>query len=247
MVCLAPVDQPVDHPHAYDTATPTSIDGPLCVVNTHLYFHNGAPHIRTIHASMLAHEAAHFSDEMGGTMGATSISTPTPPAIVLCGDLNSDPTHAPFPGCVELLRSGRLPDTHFDWAVGSGFVFERREEEEEENAAASAQEQAPDASTGPVGATLQLPLCLSSADGFTLPYTNYVRTFVVGVSAVCVCVYVHPCCTFILYVLYMQGMLDYVWHEPMRMRSVRVLPIPPIRETLPALPAPQWPSDHLAV
>ncbi len=185
MVCLVPVDHTTDQAPASQENT---LDGPLCVVNTHLYFHRHAPHVRSIQAAVLAHETARFADSMMQRMADTST-----PAVVLCGDLNSDHAQTPFPGCVELLRAGRLPETHFDWEVGAGFVFEQGslgkvKEEAGDNTPGgkkqtAEQDQAVEVAkpTGPIGATLQMPLCLRSADDFSLPFTNYVRSFMVCV------------------------------------------------------------------
>lgn len=59
-------------------------DGGLCVVNTHLFFHPNAPHIRTIHTAAMLAEADRLLQEVGpGPQGAR-------PALLFCGDLNSD-------------------------------------------------------------------------------------------------------------------------------------------------------------
>ena len=40
--------------------SPTGPEGCLCVVNTHLFFHPYAPHIRTMHTAGILEEAAAF-------------------------------------------------------------------------------------------------------------------------------------------------------------------------------------------
>jgi 2',5'-phosphodiesterase len=113
----------------------------LCVVNTHLFYHPYAPHIRTIHTSAILEEAVAFmsSDEMCGPGISGSVNpdrkmdtdvlseVPQPgsalqlaslrrgqgqslqqgqslkPALLFCGDLNSDLNDG-VPGneCIEM-------------------------------------------------------------------------------------------------------------------------------------------------
>lgn len=58
-------------------------EGLLCVVNTHLFFHPKASHIRTLHAAAMLAEAHAIMQETGRQLGRT-------PALLFCGDLNSD-------------------------------------------------------------------------------------------------------------------------------------------------------------
>ena len=61
----------------------TTEEGLLCVVNTHLFFHPKASHIRTLHAAAMVAEAHAIMQEFGRQLGRT-------PALLFCGDLNSD-------------------------------------------------------------------------------------------------------------------------------------------------------------
>lgn len=166
---------------------PSPQNGPLCVVNTHLFFHKRAPHIRTIQAAILAAEAAAFADR-AALDDADGRDPPPPhavPAVVLCGDLNSSYTGSELPGCLELLRAGRLTEDFADWGEGASFALGPK------GAPPSTKAVAPPVG-GPVGARLQVPLCLRSADGFALPYTNFVEAYEVRVcrttvQAGCVC------------------------------------------------------------
>ena len=56
-----------------------SHDDALCVMNTHLFFHPGANHIRNIHTAAMLNEAEAF-------IKSTSTSS-SPPALLFCGDL----------------------------------------------------------------------------------------------------------------------------------------------------------------
>lgn len=67
-------------------AGPAPRDGPLCVVNTHLFFHPRAPHIRTLHTAALLAEAGALIDEVAGSPALHGRR----PALLFCGDLNSD-------------------------------------------------------------------------------------------------------------------------------------------------------------
>lgn len=53
-------------------------EGPLCVVNTHLYFHPRANFIRTLHTAVMMMEARAVID-----------TTNDSAALIFCGDLNS--------------------------------------------------------------------------------------------------------------------------------------------------------------
>ena len=57
-------------------------DEPLCVVNTHLFYHPRAPHIRNMQMAAILAEAE-------AVMQAQAASVPGRPALLLCGDLNS--------------------------------------------------------------------------------------------------------------------------------------------------------------
>ncbi|KAK9846341.1 hypothetical protein WJX81_001906 [Elliptochloris bilobata] len=209
-------------------------DGPLCVVNTHLFFHPRAPHIRTMHTAALLAEAGALIDEVAGAPALRGRR----PALLFCGDLNSDINDG-VPGAVELLQSGRLPADHWDWTMGAGFSFAP---EEDEPAASPDPAGAPAAASTAGGAAategagglggagnggavhgvdLEHGFRLASVDSLATPFTNYVRGY--------------------------SGLLDYVWHEPGRMAVRRVLPQPPAKELAGWLPSERRPSDHLAV
>ena len=63
---------------------------PLCVVNTHLFFHHAAPHIRTMHVWAILQEAAAFIEESMADAGVADACGGRRPVLLFCGDLNSD-------------------------------------------------------------------------------------------------------------------------------------------------------------
>lgn len=63
---------------------------PLCVVNTHLFFHHAAPHIRTMHVWAILQEAAAFIEASMADEGVAAACGGRRPALLFCGDLNSD-------------------------------------------------------------------------------------------------------------------------------------------------------------
>lgn len=77
------------HAHARPCCT-LYAGGCLCVVNTHLFFHPYAPHIRTMHTAAILEEAAAFLQQaaedprVGAALGGSR------PTVLFCGDLNSD-------------------------------------------------------------------------------------------------------------------------------------------------------------
>lgn len=166
------------HPH-----DPSHQDGPICVANTHMFFHSAAPHVRTIHMAIFVAEVAALADRMAAEDAIV-------PAVVLCGDLNSSYVGTQLPGCLELLRSSRINAQFPDWAVGAKFVYVSKGAAQSADAAALQVD-------GPVGATVHLPLCLQSADAFSLPYTNVVESYEVrgGHGMYCiVCIGDHSAC-----------------------------------------------------
>ena len=60
-----------------------SLDGSLCLLNTHLFFHPQAPHIRTLHVAAMLAEARALAESAAPEL-------PQAPALLFCGDLNSD-------------------------------------------------------------------------------------------------------------------------------------------------------------
>lgn len=120
---------------AAPTSTPTassSADQPLLLVNTHLFFHYMAPHIRTMHTWAIMQEAAAFLQEAvaPGSQIAAALGGRRP-ALVFCGDLNSDLNDG-IPGAIELLQKGRLAGEFWDWAFGLPFSWNKGEEGEGE-------------------------------------------------------------------------------------------------------------------
>ena len=85
-------------------------DGPLCLVNTHLFFHPQAPHIRTLHVAAMLAEAHALAESAATELGST-------PALLFCGDLNSDLNDG-MPGETHLLVSTQM-HTHVPECTGS--------------------------------------------------------------------------------------------------------------------------------
>ena len=83
-------------------------DGASCsllVLNTHLYYHPAAPHVRTLQLAVLLRQAA---KELAANPGTS---------LLLCGDLNSTPET----GVVEYLWKGVLSPSHPEWEHGYKF------------------------------------------------------------------------------------------------------------------------------
>ncbi len=60
-------------------------EAPLAVVNTHLFFHPYAPHIRTMHTAAILEEAWALVEQQQQQQPQQK-----QPALLFCGDLNSD-------------------------------------------------------------------------------------------------------------------------------------------------------------
>ena len=93
---------------------------PVCVVNTHLYFHPGASSIRTLQLYAILKEAETW---LVGSAAAGEVR----PALLFCGDLNSEPDTA----AIELLQTGQVGQDHFEWQTAREFAFRKRGEEGE--------------------------------------------------------------------------------------------------------------------
>ena len=158
-------------PRGRAVAPPTP-DTPLLVTNTHLFFHPGAPHIRTLHVAAALTEAADVADRARAA-GVIVM----PPAPLFCGDLNSDVNDG-VPGTVELLREGVLSSGFWDWGLGASFRYDA-------DGVADAEPGTPLAPPSPRTAPrdgltptdITIPFHLAPSDGLATPYTNLVRGY----------------------------------------------------------------------
>ena len=195
---------------------------PLLVANTHLFFHARAPHIRTMHTYALMREAHTFLrsiEDLGST----------PPALVFCGDMNSDLNDG-IPGAIHLLQHGRLPADHWDWSYGVQFKWESEDsslcdevqkmEDTDLHHLHPCPPHSPEEAV--TGVDLSLPWALAAADDLKSGFTNYVKGY--------------------------QGLLDYIWYDPRYMSAENGAELPGV-EALDGsyLPNKRFPSDHLAV
>jgi 2',5'-phosphodiesterase len=90
---------------------------PLAISNSHLFFHGDAPHIRNMHTAAILWE-------LETLIKSVQLPKNLPdPAVVFCGDLNSDLNDG-IPGVVEMLQRGELSGDYWDWAHGAAFSFE---------------------------------------------------------------------------------------------------------------------------
>eukprot|EP00884_Botryococcus_braunii_P003659 jgi/Botrbrau1/13294/Bobra.27_2s0014.1 len=179
-------------------------------------------------AAMLA-EAGDLIGQQAGALGGR------PPALLFCGDLNSDLNDG-IPGTVELLRKGQIPASFWDWAYATFFSY-RKDADEAAEEGLEAKPEAGDSNgteaSGSIpsglpengdtfpGLHLTIPFSLASADSLETDFTNYVRGY--------------------------RGCLDYVWYEPEKMMVRRAIPLPAEEELNGWIPSPRFPSDHLAV
>ena len=70
-------------------------EAPLCLLNTHLFFHPQAPHIRSLHVAAMLAEAHALAASAAEELGRT-------PTLLFCGDLNSDINDGMPGGVTEL-------------------------------------------------------------------------------------------------------------------------------------------------
>jgi 2',5'-phosphodiesterase len=84
----------------------------LVVVNTHLFFHPGASHIRMLLVSAILREVQAARQEWERQTGLRL-------AVILAGDLNSEPDT----GAIQLLGSGHVSALHPEWVAAAGFAW----------------------------------------------------------------------------------------------------------------------------
>jgi 2',5'-phosphodiesterase len=231
---------------------------PLCIANTHLFFHYAAPHIRTMHVYAIIKEACDFAAAAGGgDIELTSAAGGKYPALIFCGDLNSDLNDG-IPGAIQLLAQGKLPADYWDWTFGVNFKWEK-DEGGDGGAVNGGENTTKDSgninnSTVAVagineGGEVQKMLHTeiqhlkpssprSPAEKvpgldlelpFALAAADNLRSNVTN------------------YVRGYEGLLDYVWYQPGRLEVERIIPVPSSSELGGYIPNKRYPSDHLAV
>jgi 2',5'-phosphodiesterase len=124
---------------------------PLLVINTHLFFHPYAPHIRSLHTAAILEEAAaalkewqqqaqqqqHLQQQpapgditAGSRSGSSSsavepgvlqVLAQLPPPTLLFCGDLNSDLNSGVPGVVEILQTGRLAADHWDWQMGASF------------------------------------------------------------------------------------------------------------------------------
>lgn len=229
---------------------------PICLVNTHLFFHYAAPHIRTMHVWALLQEAAELIKESSST---------DRPAVLFCGDLNSDLNDG-IPGAIELLSKGNLPSDYWDWAFGVNFKWKKQEEaegaEQSTTTPATNKESKKPKTTKPEEGNTTSNVAGTAEGGeiSKMLHTEVERRhpssprspeeLVPGVSltspfALAAADRLRSNVT--NYVRGYEGLLDYVWYESDALVVDKVIPVPAKEQLGGYIPNRRYPSDHLAV
>lgn len=273
LTLLAPVNNLSSDGAAVDEAS-----RPLCIANTHLFFHYAAPHIRTMHVWAIIKEACDFAAAAGGgEIALTTAAGGKYPALVFCGDLNSDLNDG-IPGTIQLLAQGKLPSNYWDWAYGVNFKWEKEAEEEEEVANGGTgsakgdkkknknikiasdtdQNNGKDGVSGVTNSILsgineggEVQKMLHTEIDHLKPSSPRSRAEKVpGIDLEL---------PFALaaadklrsnvtnYVRGYEGLLDYIWYQPGRLEVERIIPVPSSDQLGGYIPNKRYPSDHLAV
>lgn len=214
MVILAPTGDP----ETWGTQRP------LCVLNTHLFFHYAAPHVRTIHVwAMLEYAKRFISDTIkhhGDALGNIE------PSLIFCGDLNSDINDG-IPGAVELLRSGVVPENFWDWKFGKSFSWGDPGRSEDESIGDRQSNDGTSRTSSRreenkvCGIKLTSTFSLASSDDMKPEFTNYVKGY--------------------------QGLLDYIWYDKQNLSVQKSILCPTAKELGGYIPSRDFPSDHIPV
>lgn len=92
-------------------------DTALCVVNTHLFFHPKASHMRTLMTAAIVVEALHAIDAV-----VNEHSQAVRPALIFCGDFNSGLNHG-MPGMQQhtwsTQKAASMSEAHAQMACSS--------------------------------------------------------------------------------------------------------------------------------
>lgn len=233
---------------------------PLVIANTHLFFHHDASHIRTMHVAAILREAQELAQEHAAPVPAATAAAAEQqallrPAVLFCGDLNSDMNDG-TPGTVQLLSTGSLASDYWDWSAGARFSFETGRDDDARAAALAASSEEP--SNEHSKDTPQPPsqnVQGADADGEEANATKTIHTApmpdVTGVDLSLPQTFksTHPLDTgiFTNYVPGYQGLLDYIWVDAQAMHVVHAHPVPPVDTLGGYVPNACHASDHLPV
>lgn len=231
------------------TNSPPSSSPPLMVANTHLFYHARAPHIRTMHTWGIIQEAHAFIQQY---QKDNHKQEGQEPALIFCGDLNSDLNDG-IPGAIHLLSHGHLPADHWDWFFGMEFSMSARgatqstittnnnggEELIEEGAmdqeVNKMLQHAPAVhpTSSRVASSPSVPTNIVPGVDLSLPLSSLQAADELK-SPVTNCVQGY------------QGLLDYIWYDGRYLQRKGHVPVPVLKEGE-YLPSERYPSDHIAV
>ena len=219
----------------------------LLVMNTHLYFHPYAAHVRLLSVAAIVDEAQKFATKYFGDEAASSVTSSRQYGVLVCGDLNSEPETA----VVSYFVDGFASREHSDWTESKDFVFGGRYFEELEAAAAAETASSSETGTSPSQPKMQengnedFPRvdlrCAftltgvaedeehheNAVPGSMLPFTNYAGADENNYTAA----------------------LDYIFADTESMKISRSLPALSIADASRdgALPSMRYPSDHIPI
>ena len=92
-------------------ASRTHDEEALCLVNTHLFYHPWAPHIRIMHVAAMMEEAVALAEST-----RRALALPRRPALLFCGDLNSDHSWG-MPGVLVWRLCAAVAPNHTAYAA----------------------------------------------------------------------------------------------------------------------------------
>lgn len=197
----------------------STTDRYLAVVNTHLFYHPNACHIRALQAFMLLHLAKSLSEEVLNEEQRSTL------AFVVAGDFN----FTRVTGGYRLVTEGVVDESNDCWEKGFKFWWEcdKQTASEEEAAAATS----PSTLTGPPSAALRTRLhnpfgnrLVDSHIGDTsMRWTNYAMSF--------------------------KEIIDHIFFDTSQLRLLRTVPLPSEEEITAeiGIPSKVFPSDHVAI
>ena len=228
----------------------------VCVVNTHLFGHPDATHVRLFQAACVMRRL----EALAARIRAPARADGAPAlAVVLCGDLNSQPEEA----VRDLLVTGSVSAAHADWQRAAQFRLIARRAEREANWFATqnvAQHKASDAPAqqtrkpvGPTAATMAPESGKLRGAGWD--YENMQEggadlaiPLRQGMSLAQACAEL----PFTFFTAHSKQVVDYIYYSPWNLSpDPHLSPFPAISEESvaahTAIPSEVFPSDHIAL
>ena len=215
----------------------------VCVVNTHLFGHPDATHVRLFQAACVMRRV----EALAGRFGTRADGAPAM-AVILCGDLNSQPEEA----VRDLLVTGTVSQDHSDWQRAAQFRLIASRAEREANWFKSKDALAQQ-TLKPSGSTVAPES--GQQRGAGLDYVNMQEGGTDLAIPLSQSMSLAQACAelpFTFFTAHSKQVVDYIYYSPWNLSpDPQLSPFPAISEESvaanTAIPSEVFPSDHIAL